>query len=213
MKTDDLTALLASQAGPIDRTVMARRYAWAIGIAAFGAFILMLARFGTRPDLASVVGTPLFWIKLAFPAVVAVGAFLVTVRLSRPGMRVEKRWTILAIPMAAVGIAALWTLGFAPASERLGMLLGQSWRTCALNIISLAMPGFLALFWAVKGMAPTRLRAAGAAAGLLAGAVATIAYCLHCPEMEVAFWAVWYVAGMLVPAAVGALLGPWLLRW
>jgi hypothetical protein len=31
--------------------------------------------------------------------------------------------------------------------------------------------------------------------------------------MGVAFWAVWYVLGMLVPTAIGALLGPRLLRW
>lgn len=36
---------------------------------------------------------------------------------------------------------------------------------------------------------------------------------LHCPEMGVAFWAVWYVLGMAVPAIIGALLGPRLLRW
>ena len=42
---------------------------------------------------------------------------------------------------------------------------------------------------------------------------ATLAYSLHCPEMSVAFWAVWYVLGMLIPTAVGALLGPRLLRW
>ncbi|MEO7319453.1 MAG: NrsF family protein, partial [Chthoniobacteraceae bacterium] len=33
------------------------------------------------------------------------------------------------------------------------------------------------------------------------------------PEMEASFIGVWYVAGMLLPAAAGALLGPVLLRW
>ena len=51
------------------------------------------------------------------------------------------------------------------------------------------------------------------ATGLLSGAVATLIYCLHCPEMEVAFWAVWYIAGMLIPTVIGALLAPRLLRW
>ncbi len=62
-------------------------------------------------------------------------------------------------------------------------------------------------------LAQTGLRPAGAMAGLLAGSVATVAYCLHCPEMEVPFWAVWYVVGMLIPALAGWLLGPRLLRW
>ena len=65
----------------------------------------------------------------------------------------------------------------------------------------------------MKGLAPTRLALAGAAAGLLAGAIGALVYALHCPEMEAPFLGVWYVAGMLIPAAAGALLGPIVLRW
>ena len=75
------------------------------------------------------------------------------------------------------------------------------------------MPLFIGIFWAVRGMAPTRLRLTGAVAGLLAGAAATMVYCLHCPEMEAPFWGLWYFLGMLVPAFAGLLLGPRLLRW
>jgi len=38
-------------------------------------------------------------------------------------------------------------------------------------------------------------------------------YSLHCPEMEAPFIGFWYLLGMLIPTAVGALLGPRLLRW
>ena len=65
----------------------------------------------------------------------------------------------------------------------------------------------------MKGLAPTRLALAGAAAGLLSGATAALVYALHCPEMEAPFLGVWYVAGMAVPFVVGALLGPLVLRW
>jgi hypothetical protein len=33
------------------------------------------------------------------------------------------------------------------------------------------------------------------------------------PELQAPFLAVWYVLGMAVPVAVGALLGPRVLRW
>jgi hypothetical protein len=62
-------------------------------------------------------------------------------------------------------------------------------------------------------MAPTRLRLCGGVAGLLAGSSATMVYCLHCPEMGVPFWGLWYFLGILIPAAIGLLLGPRLLRW
>ncbi|HPA91994.1 MAG TPA: NrsF family protein [Quisquiliibacterium sp.] len=36
---------------------------------------------------------------------------------------------------------------------------------------------------------------------------------MHCPEMAAPFLAVWYVGGVLAVAALGALLGPRVLRW
>ena len=69
------------------------------------------------------------------------------------------------------------------------------------------------MLWALRGAAPTRLALTGAGAGLLAGALATLAYALHCPEMAAPFMAVWYVAGMAIPTALGAVLGPRVLRW
>jgi hypothetical protein len=65
----------------------------------------------------------------------------------------------------------------------------------------------------MKGLAPTRLRLAGAAAGFVAGATGTLVYCVHCPEMAAPFLGFWYVLGMLIPTTVGALLGNRLLRW
>jgi hypothetical protein len=65
----------------------------------------------------------------------------------------------------------------------------------------------------MKGLSPTRLLLAGAAAGLLAGAIGAAVYALHCPEVEAPFIAIWYVIGMFIPAFFGALLGPRLLRW
>ena len=65
----------------------------------------------------------------------------------------------------------------------------------------------------MRGLAPTRPVRAGAAAGLLAGALAATAYTLHCPESQAPFLAVWYLLGILAPAAAGALVGPRLLRW
>ena len=45
------------------------------------------------------------------------------------------------------------------------------------------------------------------------GAVAALAYALYCDEMQAPFLAIWYVLGMGIPAAVGWVVGPRLLRW
>jgi hypothetical protein len=65
----------------------------------------------------------------------------------------------------------------------------------------------------MKGFAPTRLRLAGAAAGLAAGATGAAVYSLHCPELAAPFLGTWYVIGVLIPTAAGALIGPRVLRW
>jgi RNA polymerase sigma-70 factor (ECF subfamily) len=54
---------------------------------------------------------------------------------------------------------------------------------------------------------------AGAVAGLLSGAVGALIYCLHCPELAAPFIGFWYLLGILIPTAAGALFGPRLLRW
>jgi hypothetical protein len=92
-------------------------------------------------------------------------------------------------------------------------LLGETAAICPWLIALLSLPCLLALAVVMRRAAPTRLRWAGFCAGLLAGAISMLVYSLHCPETGVAFVATWYTLGMCVPAAVGALLGPRLLRW
>jgi hypothetical protein len=109
-------------------------------------------------------------------------------------------------------IAAVVLMQASP-SERVPLAFGATWRMCALNIAILSTPAFVASLWAMKGLAPTRLRLAGASAGILAGATGTLVYTVHCPEMAPPFIAIWYVLGMLIPTVAGALLGPRVLRW
>lgn len=213
MKTDDLVTLLATGVQPVERHVAARRFSWALFAGALGSIALMELVFGVRPDLATVAATTLFWFKVALPLSIGLAALLAATRLARPGVPVGNAWAALAAPVVVVWIAALALIAQAPAGERVPLMLGSTWRTCPLNIALLSVPVFVAVFCAIRGLAPTRLRIAGAAGGLLSGATATLAYCLHCPEMGVPFWAIWYLLGMAIPTAIGALAGPRWLRW
>ena len=213
MRTDDLVGLLSTGITPVKSGTVARRFGVSLPLAAIGATALMAIVFGIRPDLSAIVKTAIFWEKLAFPLCLGIGALIATVRLARPGAKVGGGWPVMAIPVVIVWIAAIAVVGTAAPQDRLPAILGHSWRTCPFNILLMSVPGFIAIFWAVKGLAPTRLRLAGAISGLLASSIATVAYCFHCPEMSPAFWSIWYVAGMLLPAALGTVLGPKLLRW
>ena len=213
MKTDELIGMLSTGISPVRYSTSLWHFAAAVAATVAGALVLMLTIFGLRPDLSAISTTPLFWGKVAFPMVLAAGAWLITLRLSRPGSRMGLTWLALALPVLVVWIAAALWLNHTQPENWQAMLLGQSWKTCPFNILLLSVPGFIIIFKTMRTLAPTHLRLAGAASGLLAGAMATVVYCLHCPEMSPAFWGIWYLLGMLLPTGAGALLGQRLLRW
>jgi hypothetical protein len=213
MKTDDFISLLAAGVEPVDHQMLPKRFAIAMLIAAAGATVIMALVLGIRRDLAEVAMTPIFWTKVALPLCVMIGSLWMTTRLARPGGRAGGSKWLIAAPVVVVWLAAAYVLTTAPDNARLAIVLGKTWRVCPFAIAMLSIPGFIAVFWALKGLAPTRLGLAGAAGGLLAGSTATLAYCLHCPEMGIPFWGAWYLLGMLAPTVLGALLGPRLLRW
>jgi hypothetical protein len=213
MNTDDLIAMLSTGVAPVDKHAQAKRFSLAILLGGLGAILIIALLFGVRPDLAVAARTPLFWIKFLLPLSLLCGSLTLLSRLARPGAAVAGRGWGIGLPLIVVWIATAYLLVSAPEGTRLALLLGKTWRVCPFAIAMLSAPGFAAVFWALRGLAPTRLTLTGAVGGLAAGATATLAYCLHCPEMGVPFWGVWYVLGMALPTLAGALLGRVLLRW
>ena len=213
MKTDELIHLLATDDRPVQRNAIEQRFVVAALAGIAGAGVLMLSLFGLRPDLLATMALPMFWGKLVFAAALAAAGLALLRRMARPGMALGHAALWLALPPLVLWAMALWALSQVSAAERMPLILGSTWRTCPFNIAALSVPAFVAGFWALKGAAPTRLVWTGAGAGLLAGALGALVYALHCPEMVTPFLAVWYVAGMVIPTALGAVLGPRLLRW
>ncbi len=213
MKTDELIAMLASGVGPVEPDALRYRYTAALGWGAFVLTLLMAILLGVRPDIVEAVRLPMFWVKLAFPAALLAGALVAVLRLSRPGVRLGRVPAMIAAPVLAMWLLAGVVLHGAAPGERDELVLGLSAASCPFTIALLSVPLFVAALWAMRGLAPTRLILAGAAAGLLAGAGGALVYALYCPEMAAPFIGIWYLLGMLIPAAVGAMLGPRLLRW
>lgn len=213
MKTDDLIAMLATGVEPVQPHAIQKRFQWALVLGLAGGMLVMMSLYGLRKDLAVAVLLPMFWFKLAFPLALAIPALVLTARLGRPGMQAGRVWLALPVPWLAVTALALIALAQVPQQERLPLVLGSTWPSCAFNIALVSLPSFVGMFWALKGMAPTRPALAGACAGLVAAALGTMVYALHCSEMQAPFLAVWYVLGLGIPTAVGALLGPKLLHW
>ncbi len=213
MKTDDLIVMLATGTAPVAQRAASRRLWVALLVGLPLSFACMLLVYGLRRDLMQVMSLPMFWVRLAFPTCMAIAGFVVVQRLARPGARVHLAWLGLAVPVLVIWSMALMMLASAPAEQRPALIMGQTWRTCTMNIAFVSVPVFAATMVALKGLAPTGPALAGAAAGAMAGAAGAAVYALHCQELAAPFLAVWYVVGIAVPAIAGALLGPRLLRW
>ena len=213
MKTDDLVAALAVGVEPVPQGLVSRRLGQALLLALPVSVAIMVLDYGVRPDLREAMGWPMFWVKLLFPLAVA-GAGLVAVhRLARPGVAAGAAAVAAVAPVLLLWALAALVWGGAAPEERAALLWGQTWQSCVFSIALMAGPLLLAVLWVLKGMAPTRPAWAGAAAGALAGGVGAAVYALHCPELAAPFLAVWYVAGIALVTAVGALVGARCLRW
>jgi hypothetical protein len=167
---------------------------------------------GLRPDFPVALSTTMFWGKLAYATAIAFLALPLVFQLSRPDGIPRRAW-LLAVPVLAIVFAGAWSLVRAGPDARMSLLMGSSSRVCALRIFLLSLPVLIGAFLSLRRLAPTRLVAAGTAAGVLSGAVATLIYALSCGETAAPFVAIWYTLGMAAASLFGGFVGRWALRW
>ena len=211
--SDEFLRSLSAGLVPQSRWTVARRLALGMSGGVIVSAALMLVLLGPRPDMDQSMATAMFWMKLAYTLAFAVIASFAAERLARPAASARGRIKWLVVPiLLVIAIAAFQLAGTAPAG-RTAMLVGDSARVCPWRILFFALPPFIGLVWAMRGLAPTRLREAGAAIGLAAGGAGAFIYALHCTESTTPFLAIWYTLGMAASAALGWALGPLVLRW
>jgi hypothetical protein len=211
VKTDDLINTLAAGAGPAPRAVAARRLVPAVVAGGLASTLLAMFTLGLVPDLGAV-GIAL-WVKLGYAAALAGAAGWLTSKLARPVSHASKPAMLVVVVLVAMALAGLSALLGAPSGERVSLLMGQSWLRCPWAVLAFSLPALAATLAAVRSLAPTRLCAAGLAAGLLAGAAGAFGYAFACVEQSAAFIALWYTLGIGMSGALGAALGPRVLRW
>ncbi|MDE2276907.1 MAG: DUF1109 domain-containing protein [Burkholderiales bacterium] len=211
MKTEQWLDLLARGAGPAPRRIVETRLGAALGLGTLASAGAALATLGLNPDLAGL-GAALA-VKLTYVAGLLLGAVWLADRAARPAAPLRGASAsvlAVALAMAALAIVTLWR---APGAARMDLLLGSSWSSCPWRVAALSLPALAVALWAMRGLAPTRPRVAGFAAGLIAGGLGALGYALFCTEVSPVFVFVWYTLGILGPATLGAVLGPRVLRW
>lgn len=213
MKTEDFVSLLAAGVEPIDARRPTRRYVLAITGGMLGALVITGGILHLNRALSHELLEPMFWLRGAYCATLGSLGVLALTRLARPGVRLGVVPAGIGAVVIAMWLFAALKLLTAPAQDRAHLLLGTTAAVCPFLITLVAAPLFVGFVWALRGFAPTQLRSTGAALGFAAGSLGALAYSLHCPELTAPFIGVWYLLGMLIPAAIGAALGPRLMRW
>jgi len=204
---------LAKDAAAVPRSRVESRLLAVSAAGAVIAFGLLLAWLGMRPDLGAAVQSGPYWMKTLYTLGLAAGGFALIERLSRPGARGKVGAIVLALCLAGIAGLAIMRLMPATPDERMAAMMGSSWSKCPWRILALALPGLAAILYGVRQLAPTRLALAGAAAGLLAGAISATVYGLYCQETAAPFVAIWYTLGIGLSAALGAVVGRRVLAW
>ncbi|USI73497.1 DUF1109 domain-containing protein [Sphingomonas morindae] len=213
MNTDQLIQSLSADVRPVSRRAVGRRIGVGLAGGAIVTLFLVVTVLGIRPDLHRAMHGFSFWMKWIYTGSLGIGAVVAVRRLGRPtGAPLSSLWFLLVPVLLLAGIG-IGELASTPSERWLAMWLGVSWKVCPWLVLVLAAPIFIGLLWSFRRLAPTRLRAAGAAAGLAAGAWAATIYCIHCPEVSALFVLTWYSLGIVLAALAGALVGPRLLRW
>lgn len=212
MNTDQLIDMLARDLRAVDPRLERRRLLLALGVGAAFSLGLTLALFGLQPGLEGGIPDAAFLVKAAYGATLASLLFVMASTLVQPGAAMPS-WQRLSVPIGGLAVLAAVELASSPASQWENLLFGASWSRCPLRIAALSLPFLAALVIVARRQAPTRLRRTGAVVGAAAGSAAAIIYALACTETSAVFVLVWYTLGIALATAIGAAIGPRLLRW
>jgi len=216
VKTDQLIDLLSANLEPVNARWLGKTLVLAMLAGGTGAAVLMLATVGLRAGLQSAAHLEWAALKLVLPLSVIGFGTPSLAHSMRPGLESRANWPLVLLPFViaiAVGFAMLLIVR---PEAWIRMLLGASQISsprCFLCILSFAATPLAVLIWALREGAPTRLKASGALAGIVAGGIGAVAYAFNCDSDTIPFITIWYSAAILLCAFIGAQLGPRLLRW
>jgi hypothetical protein len=169
-----------------------------------------LIALGVRPDITTALTAWRFDLKWIVTLTLAIAASSVALQLSKPTAKLPYAARPLLLPAVLLVVAIISELVTIPSS---GARIGMNGSMSVANMLFLSVILFGVVLVPLHEGAPASPAVAGAAAGLLAGAVAATAYVLHCTKDSPLFVAVWYMLAIGLVTLIGLLLGRHVLRW
>ena len=213
MNTDDLIkAMVADNATvkpPVSRTVSLGVFA---GVAVTAAVFFWLLH--VRSDFSyAITHEPRFIFKFVFVLSLCIPALLLVQRLSRPDGEIGLPLKVLLLAPLLLAAAVLLEMNVIPAEYWSVSALGTMPVPCMKYIPILSIAPLLAGLFVMRQGATSNPTLAGAAVGLLAAAIGATFYATFCVDDSPMFLAIWYIGGISIVVALGALIGSRFLRW
>jgi hypothetical protein len=213
VKTSALIAALAADPRPPRGLALGQRYALALALGVLVSACAFFVVIGPRHDIARAVGTIRFDWKFVDTIALAIPTGLLALRLLRPGARMSWLAIGLVAPAILLGGSVAMELMMVPRDLWLTRLVGSNAFHCMTLIPLLSIAPLAALLIVMRAGAPASPSLAGAAAGLIAAALAATLYASNCTDDSPLFVATWYTLATAIVVGVGAILGGRLLRW
>ena len=210
---DDLIDGLADELEPVRPRRVARGSLWvAAGWVGGAAALLWLS--GERHDLADGAMMPplpmlSFWLIVALGLAAAWSAL----RMGLPGVgRDYSGWRWAGLATLALPLSAL-VIGLGDSHAAMEAARPENGLRCMIEGALSGLGVGAALFFWLKGGAPTSPTRAGWVIGLAAGAAGAAIVALHCASNDMIHIALWHGLAVLLSGVAGRLLLPSLLRW
>jgi hypothetical protein len=204
-----LTADLPTRPTSIGRAIM---IALAVGVP-LGALIMATGIVPVRSDFFPALLDARFSFKFVFTLAALVAGLWLCVRVLRPGTQSGPANFGLAAAVVILAAGVVTEMSVLPMQNWRASWLGFDALKCVLLIPLLSVAPLVTLLYTLRAGAPDSPTLAGASAGLIAAGIGATFYGSHCINDSPLFVATWYVIGMAVVVATGALVGSRVLRW
>ena len=212
METEQLIRTLAA-----DNLHRARPVGLVLALALLAAapvsMVMFLTEFGVRPDVMTAMHNPFFDLKFVVTLALATSAIVVSLHLSRPEASLKGWAWLLLIPAGILATAIASEMMMPQRLPMMTRLIGSNSRVCMTAIPLMSLPLLAAALIGLRHGAPTRPAVAGAIAGLLSAGLAATLYASHCTDDSPLFVTTWYTISTALVTAIGALVGPRVLRF
>jgi hypothetical protein len=183
-----------------------------LGLAAVLTVVMLVARFGMRPDFAAGQPHSVPLISLLVILSLCITFTVAVTAMARPAVGAARGgWQWALAPLAILPIAAAVTA--ASDAGELAKMLPPEGPACLIvgTLASLASIALLT-YWLRRG-APTSASRAAWLIGIAGGAVGALAMGFVCPIDAITHIGTWHV-GIIVTAGLGSRLAlPYFLRW